>query len=66
MTKLGVTEFRFGGSLGFGGKCYINAACLPNSERAVRVSNYKEHETHATRLAILAANERLKRIDPTK
>lgn len=46
-------EYRVGGSLGFGGKLYVD-------RQGCRVSCYREDETPERRAAIDAANVRLK------
>lgn len=50
----GTTEFRFGGSLGFGGKLF-------NSGDGLHVACYFENGTPERTVAIEAANRRLKR-----
>lgn len=48
-------EFRFGGSLGFGGKVYV-------SQSQIRVAYYPEDRTPARDKAMLRANDRLERV----
>jgi hypothetical protein len=58
--SIGITEYRFCGALGFGGKVWDDGPWQFDAGRArFRVSCYREDETPERRLAILRANVRL-------
>lgn len=57
----GITEWRFGGSLGFGGKFWANKR-PGQSGMVFYVSCYREHETPERSAMIQNANERLYRL----